>query len=116
LIQHNERTADEDDPVIHYGLIASAGRLTKDDQIRDTLAQGKFDGAGLMDHFLCVVIQGICDYSDTHKIWQGCSGHRGGICQRVTRRDTGRGVVVDADNWRPDSDPRNLKVSTSIQW
>jgi hypothetical protein len=26
-----------------------------------------------MDHFRCVVIRGICDYSDTHKndVWQG---------------------------------------------
>jgi nucleoside phosphorylase len=74
LIQHNERTADEDDPVIHYDLIASADRLMKDDQIRDTLARDEealcfeMEAAGLMDHFLCVVIRGTCD---THKndIW-----------------------------------------------
>jgi hypothetical protein len=33
------------------------------------------EAAGLMDHFPCVIIQGICNYSDTHKndIWQGCA-------------------------------------------
>lgn len=31
------------------------------------------EAAGLMDHFPCIVIRGICDYSDTHKndTWQG---------------------------------------------
>jgi nucleoside phosphorylase len=75
----NERPSDEDDPVIHYGLIASADHLMKDAHVRDTLAREEqvlcfeMEAAGLMDHFPCVVIRGICDYSDTHKndIWQG---------------------------------------------
>jgi hypothetical protein len=79
LIQRNERTVDEDDPVVHYGLIASADRLMKDAQVRDILAREEevlcfeMEAAGLMDHFPCVVIRGICDYSDTHKndTWQG---------------------------------------------
>ncbi|KZL80539.1 hypothetical protein CI238_13623 [Colletotrichum incanum] len=31
------------------------------------------EAAGLMNHFLCLVIRGICDYSDLHKNkeWQG---------------------------------------------
>jgi nucleoside phosphorylase len=79
LVHRRERAIDEDDPVVHYGLIASADRLMKDAQIRDTLAREEsvlcfeMEAAGLMDHFPCVVIRGICDYSDTHKndIWQG---------------------------------------------
>ena len=79
LVQRNKRATDEDDPVIHYGLIASADRLMKDAQIRDTLAREEgvlcfeMEAAGLMDNFPCVVIRGICDYSDTHKndMWQG---------------------------------------------
>jgi len=81
LIQRNERPADEDNPAIHYGLIASADRLMKDASVRDALARDEgvlcfeMEAAGLMDHFPCVVIRGICDYSDTHKndIWQGYS-------------------------------------------
>jgi hypothetical protein len=38
LIQRNERTADEDNPVVHYDLIASADQLMKDAQVRDKLA------------------------------------------------------------------------------
>jgi uncharacterized delta-60 repeat protein len=79
LIQRNKRTEDEDNPAIYYGLIASADRLMKDAQVRDTLARQEgvlcfeMEAAGLMDNFPCVVIRGICDYSDTHKndIWQG---------------------------------------------
>lgn len=73
------RGPDHDDPVIHYGLIASADRLMRDAQVRDTLAEAEdvlcfeMEAAGLMDSFPCAVIRGICDYADTHKndIWQG---------------------------------------------
>ncbi|KAI4733960.1 hypothetical protein E4T50_15485 [Aureobasidium sp. EXF-12298] len=71
----------EDDPVIHYGLIASANQLMKDANIRDRLAADKgvlcfeMEAAGLMNHFPCLVVRGICDYSDTHKNdnWHGYS-------------------------------------------
>ncbi|KAI5460503.1 Pfs, NB-ARC and ankyrin domain protein [Mariannaea sp. PMI_226] len=64
---------------IHYGLIASANQLMKDAQIRDRLALEKdvlcfeMEAAGLMNTFPCLVIRGICDYSDSHKNdeWQG---------------------------------------------
>jgi len=79
IVQRRARDPDQDDPVIHYGLIASSDRLMKDAQVRDRLAQTEgvlcfeMEAAGLMDHFPCVVIRGICDYSDTHKndLWQG---------------------------------------------
>ncbi|KAF3034655.1 hypothetical protein E8E12_000551 [Didymella heteroderae] len=79
LVVRKPRNADEDDPVIHYGLIASANRLMKDAVIRDQLAQEEdvlcfeMEAAGLVNHFPCLVIRGICDYSDTHKNkdWQG---------------------------------------------
>jgi nucleoside phosphorylase len=79
LMMREERTKEDDDPVVHYGLIASADRLIKDATIRDALAAEEeilcfeMEAAGLMDNFPCVVIRGICDYSDTHKNdhWQG---------------------------------------------
>lgn len=74
-----QRTEREDNPMIHYGLIASSNQLMKDAFIRDKLAAEKdvlcfeMEAAGLMDHFPCLVIRGICDYSDSHKNkdWQG---------------------------------------------
>jgi nucleoside phosphorylase len=79
LISRPERVEEEDNPTIHYGLIASANQLMKDATIRDKLAAEKdvlcfeMEAAGLMNHFPCLVIRGICDYSDSHKNkeWQG---------------------------------------------
>lgn len=79
LIRRPERTEDENTSVIHYGLIASANQLMKDAIIRDKLSAKKevlcfeMEAAGLMNHFPCLVIRGICDYADTHKNkdWQG---------------------------------------------
>ncbi|KAJ6118823.1 hypothetical protein N7471_013443 [Penicillium samsonianum] len=79
LVTRNERAEDEDNPAIHYGLIASGNQLMKDALIRDRLAAEKdvlcfeMEAAGLMNTFPCLVIRGICDYSDSHKnkAWQG---------------------------------------------
>jgi nucleoside phosphorylase len=79
IVLRHERTKDEDNPTIHYGLIASANQLMKDALIRDRLAAEKdvlcfeMEAAGLVNTFPCLVIRGICDYSDSHKNkeWQG---------------------------------------------
>ena len=79
LVSRPERTENEDNPAIHYGLIASANQLMKNALIRDKLAAEKavlcfeMEAAGLMNNFPCLVIRGICDYSDSHKnkAWQG---------------------------------------------
>lgn len=65
-------------PKIHYGTIASANQVMKHGQTRRRLAQElnvlcfEMEAAGLMDSFPCLVIRGICDYSDSHKAkqWQ----------------------------------------------
>ncbi|KAL0943129.1 g-protein beta wd-40 repeats containing [Colletotrichum truncatum] len=79
LVLRPERAEDDDNPSIHYGLIASANQLMKDAIIRDKLSATKgvlcfeMEAAGLMNHFPCLIIRGICDYADSHKnkIWQG---------------------------------------------
>ena len=81
LVSRRERTKNDDNLAIHYGLIASANQLMKDAMVRDRLAAEKdvlcfeMEAAGLMNHFPCLVIRGICDYSDSHKSkeWQGYS-------------------------------------------
>ncbi|KAK2834871.1 hypothetical protein FQN49_006833 [Arthroderma sp. PD_2] len=79
LEDRRERTGRDDNPAIHYGLIASGNQLIKDATFRDKLAAEKgvlcfeMEAAGLMNHFPCLVIRGVCDYSDSHKNkeWQG---------------------------------------------
>jgi hypothetical protein len=77
LIQRKPRTTNV--PAIHYGLIGSANQVMRHGTIRERLRQEKgivcfeMEAAGLMDNFPCLVIRGICDYSDTHtthKNWQ----------------------------------------------
>jgi nucleoside phosphorylase len=66
---------DTTDPEIHYGIIASGNTLVKDaaerDRIVETVGEDclcfEMEAAGLIDHFPCLVIRGICDYADTHK-------------------------------------------------
>ncbi|KAI1120850.1 hypothetical protein F5Y10DRAFT_289150 [Nemania abortiva] len=65
-------------PMIHYGIIASGNQVMKHAETRDRLAQKfnaicfEMEAAGLMDNYQCLVIRGICDYSDSHKSkeWQ----------------------------------------------
>ncbi|KAF2473448.1 purine and uridine phosphorylase [Lindgomyces ingoldianus] len=79
LRPRDERAEGEDNPAIHYGLIASANQLMENALLRDKLAEDKgvlcfeTEAAGLVNQFPCLVIRGICDYSDTHKNerWQG---------------------------------------------
>ncbi|KAI9045964.1 uncharacterized protein KD926_005908 [Aspergillus affinis] len=66
-------------PRLYYGLIASGNQVMRDGQTRERLGQElgilcfEMESTGLMDHFPCLVIQGICDYADSHKNkhWQG---------------------------------------------
>ncbi|KAH6603173.1 purine and uridine phosphorylase [Trichoderma cornu-damae] len=73
LVKRHERTKNEDNPAIHFGLIASGSQLMNDALVRDKLAAESnilcFEtaAAGLMNSFPCLVIRGICDYSDSHK-------------------------------------------------
>jgi nucleoside phosphorylase len=69
-----ERPQREDEqPKIHYGTIASANRVLRNGAARERLRQDKnalcveMEAAGLMNHFPCLVIRGICDYADSHK-------------------------------------------------
>lgn len=63
------------EPEIHYGVIASGNTLVKDSVTRDMIAKStgekclccEMEAAGIMSHFPCLVVRGICDYADSHK-------------------------------------------------
>jgi nucleoside phosphorylase len=71
LITRPDRDVDE--PVMHYGNIASGSSVVRDALKRDQLGKEygalcvEMEAAGLMDVLDCLVIRGICDYSDSHK-------------------------------------------------
>ncbi|KAK2792866.1 hypothetical protein FQN52_002544 [Onygenales sp. PD_12] len=72
-VQRDERRST--DPEIHYGIIASGNTLLRDAAARDKIVKDigdecicfEMEAAGLMRHFPCLVIRGICDYADSHK-------------------------------------------------
>ncbi|KAH6880031.1 caspase domain-containing protein [Thelonectria olida] len=61
------------DPMIHYGAIASGNQVIRHGITRDDIAGRlhvicfEMEAAGLMDLLPCLPIRGICDYSDSHK-------------------------------------------------
>ncbi|KAF2996051.1 hypothetical protein E8E13_003282 [Curvularia kusanoi] len=59
---------------VHYGTIASGNRVMKNALERDKASRQlggvlcfEMEAAGLMNTSKCLVIRGICDYSDSHK-------------------------------------------------
>ncbi|KAK0712676.1 Pfs, NACHT and ankyrin domain protein [Lasiosphaeria miniovina] len=66
---------DSADPEVHFGIIASGNTLVKDAATRDQIVEYiggdclcvEMEAARLMNHFPCLVVQGICDYADSHK-------------------------------------------------
>lgn len=79
LIERHPRDDDEDNPAVHYGLIASTDGFMEDAEVRDILAKElgvlcfEMEAAGLMSQFPCLIVRGICDYCDAHwsKEWRG---------------------------------------------
>lgn len=106
LVQRGERTGDK--LVIHYGLIASANQVMRNASVRDALAAEKnvlcfeMEAAGLMNHFPCLVIRGICDYSDSHKnkAWQGFAA----MAAAAYAKDILRRIPPHNDNAHNDSE------------
>lgn len=76
LVARNPRATE--DPTIHCGLIASGNQVMRDGITREKLRKKhgvlcfEMEAAGLNNNFPCLVIRGICDYSDSHKSkqWQ----------------------------------------------
>lgn len=64
----------EERVAVHYGTIASGNQVMRSAIERDKLS-AEFEGvlcfemeaAGLLNYLPCLVIRGICDYSDSHK-------------------------------------------------
>jgi nucleoside phosphorylase len=77
--------------VIYYGTIASGNQVIKDGVTRDRLSLElggvlcyEMEAAGLMNHFPCLVIRGICDYADSHKNkgWQPYAAATAAACAK----------------------------------
>ncbi|KAL4882835.1 hypothetical protein BJY04DRAFT_226883 [Aspergillus karnatakaensis] len=78
------------EPQIHYRIIASGNRVIKSALDLDEISQKfnaicfEMEAAGILNHLPCLVIRGICDYSDSHKNkeWQGYAALVAAICAK----------------------------------
>ncbi|GIZ43077.1 hypothetical protein CKM354_000631900 [Cercospora kikuchii] len=78
------REPPDDYPMVHYGTIASSDVLMKSGTERDMVVQRvqaqrkadvlcfEMEAAGIVKNWPCLIVRGICDYSDSHKndAWQ----------------------------------------------
>ena len=70
-VQRSTRAAENS--MIHYGLIASGNKVMRDASMRDRLGEEhgilcfEMEAAGVLNAVPCLVVRGICDYSDSHK-------------------------------------------------
>ncbi|KAH6687181.1 nucleoside phosphorylase domain-containing protein [Plectosphaerella plurivora] len=79
---HRKRLVDYDgprpSPAVHIGLVGSADTVMKSGSERDRIAMEdgviafEMEGAGVWGDTPCLVIKGVCDYADGHKMkkWQ----------------------------------------------
>ncbi|KAK6361770.1 hypothetical protein TWF730_005484 [Orbilia blumenaviensis] len=65
-------------PSIFFGRVASGDKVMRSATVRDKIAQREdvigfdMEAAGVWDYLPCILIKGVCDYSDSHKnkSWQ----------------------------------------------
>ncbi|KAF2395522.1 purine and uridine phosphorylase [Trichodelitschia bisporula] len=72
--EHVEQRQPREHFIVHYGTIASGNQVMRDATTRDNVSKDlggvlcfEMEAAGLMNHFPCLVVRGICDYADSHK-------------------------------------------------
>ncbi|KFA55560.1 hypothetical protein S40293_09989 [Stachybotrys chartarum IBT 40293] len=78
-------------PAVHFGLIASGDKVMKSGEERDEVAKREgvigfeMEGAGIWDVFPCIVIKGVCDYADSHKmkLWQQYAAVTAAACTKA---------------------------------
>ncbi|KFA68364.1 hypothetical protein S40285_02478 [Stachybotrys chlorohalonatus IBT 40285] len=78
-------------PAVHIGAIASADKVMKSGEERDRVARHEgiiayeMEGAGIWDHYPCLIIKSICDYADCHKgkMWQDYAAATAAACMKA---------------------------------
>lgn len=78
VVRDRSRRPAANQPGLHFGHVASGDTVMKSAHYRDDIARREnvvgfeMEGAGVWDMFPTVVIKGVCDYADSHKMkdWQ----------------------------------------------
>jgi nucleoside phosphorylase len=90
-VQRSRLRADEPNPQVYFGSLASADIVMKSGEHRDQLAGAEkvigfeMEGAGICDIFPSVIIKGVCDYADSHKnkTWQDYASATAASCAKA---------------------------------
>ncbi|KAL4919444.1 nucleoside phosphorylase domain-containing protein [Aspergillus aurantiobrunneus] len=96
LVGRQRRSGENDteqpqQPMVHFGLVASGDTLMRSGLNRDMIASKEkviafeMEGAGAWDILPCVLIKGISDYADSHKNkkWQGYASTTAAACLKA---------------------------------
>lgn len=120
LLSRKDRSSDE--PEVFYGTIASGNSVIKDARLRDDLHEKynvlcfEMEAAGLMNNFTCIVVRGVCDYSDSHKMdqWRVLLPNleRSGECYLSTNAGNDMPLLLLLRGQRNSSAPSSLPQST----
>ena len=78
-------------PCVHFGLVASGSMVMKSGEDRDEIAAREniiafeMEGAGVWDTFPSLIIEGVCDYADSHKSkgWQNYAAATAAACMKA---------------------------------
>jgi nucleoside phosphorylase len=120
-----------DESFVHYSTILSGDAVMKDALSRDSTIQGlenisgfkyalcfEMEAAGLMDSFPCLVVRGICDYSDSHKNkeWQGYAAATAAAYAREILIAMAAHVVDDLKEVRDAPDFGFKKGEGAVPW
>lgn len=76
---------------VHFGLVASGDTVMKSAKHRDEISANEniiafeMESAGVWDNIPCIVVKGVCDYSDSHKNkdWQYFAAASAAACGRA---------------------------------
>lgn len=90
-IQRRRPDKDKPEAFIHIGTVASANTVMRSGEHRDRLAENEgiigfeMEGAGVWDNLPCIIIKGVCDYTDSHKnkAWQNYASATAACCTKA---------------------------------
>ncbi|KAF5586317.1 nucleoside phosphorylase [Fusarium pseudocircinatum] len=113
------------EPMVHYGLVASGNRVIKDATLRDRLSRKygvlcfEMEAAGVMNRADCLVIRGICDYSDAqkNKVWQNYAAAVAAAYTKLLLSAVAVNNDPSSDNMRTDGEPlfKRRRINTGSE-
>jgi nucleoside phosphorylase len=85
-------------PGVHLGLIASGDTVIRSGEERNSIARQecvlafKMEDSSVWENFVCVLINGVCDYADSHKTK---------LCQRYATATAAAYLKAFLEFWAP---------------